>query len=175
MVEPQTVAGQMTGTWVSQDHRRQWIYDFNTTLGFHTGVNGGAANMQDGCFTLDDYTATSGFYTRRGGLTGCLDAVSLPAGIGTVDFQSPTLANTPGFVGRVPGSETAFDGRSPSPIYFQVGPPGTFFSLASPAYFPVPVGAAPMSWCTTDVLGIRASLHGVAINTPVYFCRERAN
>lgn len=181
MAEPHNVAGQMTGTWVSADHRRAWNYDFNTTLGFHVGVNGGAPNMQDGCFTFQDYRDPAGFYTRRGGLTGCLDAVSVPAGIGTVDYQLPTLANTPGFVGRMPGTETAFDGRSPSPIYYAIGTAATFATVADPAFFPSTTTqpttqTALTTMCgTADVLGVRASLNGNAINTPVYFCREKVN
>jgi hypothetical protein len=181
LVEPGNVAGQMAGTWVTPDHRRAWNYDFNTTLGFHVGVNGGAPNMQDGCFTFQDYRDPNGFYTRRGGLTGCLDAVSNPAGIGTVDYQLPTLANTPGFVGRMPGTETAFDGRSPSPIYYAIGTAATFATVADPVYFgstteqPTSSTALTALCGTADVLGVRASLNGNPINRPVYMCREKAN
>lgn len=174
--EPLNVAGQMTGAWVTKDHREMWVYDFNTTYGYHIGVNGGAPNMQDACYTLDDYTKPTGYYTRRGSSTGCYPVGVNASGAGTVDFQSPTLANTPGFIGRMPGSESAFDGRSPSPIYFTVATPATFAAVADATYFPADTTTpAALSWCTTEVLGVRSSLNSIAINSPVYFCREHSN
>ncbi len=181
MVEPNTTTGQVEGTWVSKDHRRAWVYDNNTTLGYHTGVNGGAPNMQDACYTFEDFRDSVGFFTRRGGLTGCLGAVDTPvAGIGTVDFQSPALTSTPGFVGRFPGSGTAFDGRSPSPIYYAVGTPANLATVVAgadlTAYFPTTdTTPAALSWCTTEVLAVRYSLNALPIDFPVYLCRERHN
>ena len=31
------------------------------------------------------------------------------------------------------------------------------------------------AWCSTEILGIRATQHGEAINYPLYFCRTRAS
>lgn len=170
--EPTSIDGQMTGTWVTADYRRVWVYEAATTYGFHVGVNGGAANLQDACYTLDDATATTGFYTRRGSLTGCYPLAATVAGGGTVDIPlGAQLALLPGFVGRIPGGETAFDGRSPSPVYFHTAPAASFFSSAAAEFFP----AESTDWCATDLLGLRASLHGAPINSPVYFCRTRAN
>jgi hypothetical protein len=189
LVEPKNTDGQLEGPWVTRDHRRAWSYDNNTTLGMHTGVNGGASNLQDGCFTFEDFRATSGFYTRRGGITGCLDALTFPAGIGTIDIPSTTvgtpnnLNQLPGFVGRMPGSETAFDGRSPSPIYYAIGSAATLATIADPVFFPpAEVSPAALSWCVNaagtgpgEVYAVRSSLNGAPINKPVYFCRERTN
>jgi hypothetical protein len=181
LVEPNSTAGQMEGNWVTQDHRRMWTYDNNTTLGYHTGVNGGAPNMQDACYTFQDFREPVGLFTRRGGLTGCLGAVDFPvAGIGTVDFQAPTLANTPGFVGRFPGSGSAFDGRSPSPIYYVVATPANFAAAVSGAaltnFFP-PADTTPaaLAWCTTEVMAARYSLNAVPIDFPTYWCRQAHN
>jgi hypothetical protein len=101
-----------------------------------------------------------------------------------VDFASPN--GLPGFIGRIPGGQTAFDGRSPSPLYFFVAPASTFAGITDQEIFPSPVPAATPSktpfnsggfptWCTTEILGMRATLNGAPIDYPHYFCRTRAN
>jgi hypothetical protein len=177
LTEPQSVTGQMTGTWVTADSRRSWVFDRDTYYGTHVGVNG-AVNMQDVCFSLEDLSASTGRYIRRGTNTGCL-AFSRPADGQTytvgfaeaADLQSPVVAATPGFVGRIPGSANVTDGRSPSPMEFHIAPAATFFASAWPDAFP----EVSTSWCNSDMLGIRATLHGVLIDRPVYFCRTRVN
>lgn len=177
LTEPQSVASQMTGTWVSEDARRSWIYDRDTYYGTHTGVNG-TVNMQDVCFTLENRSASTGTYIRRGTNTSCL-AFSRPADGQTytvgfseaADLQVPAATLTPGYVGRIPGSANVQDGRSPSPMQYHIAPAATFFGTAYPDYFP----PATVSWCTGDLLGIRATLNGVPIDQPRYFCRTRVN
>lgn len=179
MTEPESIDNQMTGAWITQDHRRFWVYDFNTTYGYHAGVNGGAPNLQNACYPLDDFRASTGFYSRRGSSTGCYPFNRPAAGAfflftttESVDFAgNGGVALLPGFVGRIPGGQTAFDARSPSPIYFHIAPAATFFSTASPDYFP----EVPTGWCNSEILGLRATLHAKAIDSPVYFCRTRAN
>ncbi len=124
----------MTGTWVSADARRSWVFDRDTYYGTHTGVNG-AVNMQDVCFSLDDVSAPTGAYIRRGTNTGCL-AFSRPADGQTytvgfaeaADLQSPAATLTPGYVGRIPGSANVQDGRPPSPMQYRIAPAATFFA-----------------------------------------------
>lgn len=178
LTEAKSEDGQMSGAYVSQDHRRVWIYDNDTSYGFHMGVNYGAANLQSSCFTMDDITATSGFYIRRGSSTGCYPFLRPAAGaLGiltfqeTADFHSPALAQLPGVEARIPGGQSAFDGRSPSPILYRVASVATFPTLVDPEVFP----AESFDWCTTDIYAARATLHGTPINRPVFLCRERAN
>jgi hypothetical protein len=191
LTEPQSLNGEMTGTWITQDHRRAYVWDFATYYGHHVGVTGGAATVQDACFTMDNLHVSSGQYTRRGSVTGCYpwnrpftNQFYLITTAEAVDFQSP--AGLPGFIGRIPGGATALDGRSPSPLYFQVAPAASFAGTASATYFPTPPAtgysaATPFnsgtfgSWCTTEILGLRATLNNVPIDYPVYFCRTRAN
>jgi hypothetical protein len=195
LAEPRTVSNQMTGAWITQDHREVWAFDSLTFYGFHVGVNGGAANLQSACFTLEDAESASSFLTRRGSVNGCY-AWNTPAAGQFYLFSGAEAVNVapaatvfPNFVGIIPGGSTAFDGRSPSPIPFNVGPAANWFSTV-PAdfvqYFPTQVSFA--SWCSTtsssgiaaEVLGIRATLNGEPVtspvvpvlNKPVYFCRQ---
>lgn len=180
LTEPNNVDTEMTGTWISQDHRRFFSWDYRTYYGIHVGVQGGAASMNDACFTLEDLHATEGIYTRRGTISLCLP-FSRPAstttnyGVGfaeSIDFSAPTVAGLPlpGFIGRLPGGQSAADGRSPSPIRFKVAPAASFATDA--AYFTAP--ATPFTtWCTTEILGIRATINDNPIDYPVYLCRER--
>lgn len=178
LIEPHSIDAQMTGTWVTQDHRRSWVYDLLTYYGTHVGVVGGAVSLNDACFTMEDVTAASSFYTRRGSITGCYPwnrpssgQFYFISGQESIDYQIPSSALVPGWVGRMPGGQAAFDGRSPSPIHFHIAPAASFFAGADPTYFP----AQATSWCATEILGVRETLHGNAINYPVYFCRTRAN
>jgi hypothetical protein len=86
----------------------------------------------------------------------------------------------PGFVGYIPGGASAADGRSPSPVEFHIAEPGSFFGTgvgrANPKYFPenFPTPTSPatdLSWCNTEILGIRSTSNGNAIDYPIYFCR----
>lgn len=100
-------------------------------------------------------------------------------------FGTTALAVLPGFVGRIPGGQTAADGRSPSPVFYKIAPASTFaaevattvFSeVGEPAsrYFDDLDEVGPFTdWCQTEILGIRASLHGNPLNYPVYLCRTR--
>jgi hypothetical protein len=77
----------------------------------------------------------------------------------------------PGYTGRIPGGQPAPGTSSPSPVYFHVAPAGSFFSTANAIYFPT----VPTGWCTTEILGLRATNNGFPIDPPVYLCRTRAN
>jgi hypothetical protein len=155
------------------------VFDRDTYYGTHTGVNG-AVNMQDVCFSLDDVSASTGAYIRRGTNTGCL-AFSRPADgqtytvgfVEAADLQSPAATATPGYVGRIPGSANVQDGRPPSPMQYHIAPAGSFAATASADFFPP--STIPTSGCNSDLLGIRATLNGVVIDRPVYFCRTRVN
>jgi hypothetical protein len=177
--EPVSINSQMTGGFISQDHRRFFVWDFRNYFGTAVGVLGGAPSMNDACFTLEDLHVSEGIYTRRGSISLCLP-FSRPAvantayGVGfaeSIDFSVPALANIPGFIGRLPGGQSAADGRSPSPIRFKIATAASFPTDAT--YFPEP--AAPFSsWCPTEILAIRATLHDNPIDYPVYLCRVRA-
>jgi hypothetical protein len=101
-------------------------------------------------------------------------------------FGTTALTVLPGFVGRIPGGQSAADGRSPSPVVYKIAPASSFASsvastfysdIGQPAslYFDDLVAAGPFTnWCTTEILAIRATRNGEPINRPVYFCRSRA-
>jgi hypothetical protein len=101
-------------------------------------------------------------------------------------FGTTALAVLPGFVGRIPGGQSAADGRSPSPVLYMIAPAATFAAeVATTTFDDINEEAAEYfddldevgpftDWCQTEVLGIRASLNGEPINYPVYFCRTRA-
>lgn len=170
--EVKQTAGKMRGSWVTDDHRRVWVYDDNTIFGFHVGVNGGAANLQDACYILyneaanQDADAVKGFYSRRGtsttgggdlsagstsqSSTGCPSATTtsfdsngvptIPTGVvsSTADIVDAVNNNSttqeaflatlypaipfPYFLGRIPGGQGAYNGRSPSPSPFLITP-----------------------------------------------------
>jgi hypothetical protein len=132
-VEPVNTAGEIQGVWTTADSKRVFIYNKTTFYGFHAGVNG-APNLQDACFTIEDASATTSFYTRRGGDTGCMTTANGTTGTvatGTVDVPNDTASNTtapliPGFEGRLPGSITNSI-LSPSPIQYTIttGSPNT--------------------------------------------------
>jgi hypothetical protein len=183
LTEPVNTATRLEGAWSTQDHRRTFVYDDRNYFAFHVGVNGGAANLQDVCLALDNAAESSSFYIARA-VTTCLPwnrPAALPvaqfyggpsANVEITDTSVPAVAQLPGFVGRLPGAVAVVNAtRSPSPAYFTVAPPSTFFTVAPLTYFPV----ASTTWCTTELLGIRATTNGNPIDQPVYFCRVRAN
>jgi hypothetical protein len=195
------VTNEMTGGWLSQDGRRFWVWDYRTYYGTAVGMLGGSPSMNDACFTTENLHAPSGIYTRRGSGTGCFP-YSRPAnipgtntpgtfGVGnngpypgyfasaaeSVDLtvfgasSASIIPTLPGYTGRIPGGEPAPGTTSPSPIYYKVAAPGSFFTPDTAAIFPT----VPTGWCTTEILGLRASANGYPINYPVYFCRTRSN
>lgn len=153
MTEPKGTAGQMAGAWVPEsDNRRLWVFNFDDTTGIHAGVNG-PANLQDGCFVFDDQSAPSGYYTRRGGSTGCMTtAAGYASGFSTIDNAGRLSAVYPaGFFGRFPGTQSAADGRPPSPNLFEVIP-------GSP-----------------DTLVVQRTINGVPVDAPQRFRRAVIN
>ncbi|HWL63558.1 MAG TPA: hypothetical protein VNQ32_12215 [Steroidobacteraceae bacterium] len=84
-------------------------------------------------------------------------------------ITSPIIPQLPGYTGRHPGGEPAPSTESPSPVYFQIAPAASFFTEANATYFP-PVST---DWCTTEILGLRATANGFPINYPLYFCRTQ--
>jgi hypothetical protein len=236
LTEPQSISGEMTGTWASRDSRRFWVWDYLNYYGTQVSVANGAPSMNYACFTMAEVEAPFGVYTRRGTSTGCY-AYNRPArGVGylfgvaeSVDFHltdstlssntfmgvaplavgvpvapatniagnvagsrlvpqfgSTALTVLPGFVGRIPGGQSAADGRSPSPVVYKIAPASTFASsvattvyadIGQPAsrYFDDLTAVGPFTdWCQTEILAIRATLNAEPINKPVYFCRTRA-
>lgn len=131
--EPDQIPGTMTGSWISDDHRRVWVFDFDNYSGFHAGVNG-SINVQDGCFVFGDPMASSSYYTRRGGSTGCMTSTGqstggrgqrffeyYESGFAGIIFSAPG-GHPPGFFGMFPGAVSAADGRPPSPNMFTITP-----------------------------------------------------
>jgi hypothetical protein len=119
LIEPAHVHGQMAGAWATADHRRVWIFDAATYSGFHAGVNG-LGNAQDGCYNIEDLTAPTGSYTRRGNATTC----DLGISYFTLDVPNAgTIPRSPdGFVGKWPQSGSNADGRPSSPVNFTITP-----------------------------------------------------
>jgi hypothetical protein len=100
-------------------------------------------------------------------------------------FGSTALAVLPGYAGRIPGGQSAADGRSPSPVVYKIAPAASFAAsvattlfedIGEPAsrYFDDVGTPGKFAWCPTDILGIRATRNGEPLNFPVYFCRTRA-
>jgi hypothetical protein len=131
--EPDQLPGTMTGAWVSEDHRRFWVFDHDNYSGMHAGVNG-PINVQDGCFVFGDPMASSSYYTRRGGSTGCMTSTGQSTGgRGQRFFEyyetgfagiifTASGGEPPGFFGMFPGAVSAADGRPPSPNMFTIIP-----------------------------------------------------
>src|SRR5690606_29462012 len=156
MTEPKWTPGQMAGAWVPEsDNRRLWVFNFDDTTGIHAGVNG-PANLQDGCYVFDDKTAPSGYYTRRGGSTGCMTSgAGYASGFSTIDNAGRTGAVYPaGYFGRFPGSQSARDGRPPSPSLFEIIPGA---------------GGAP------DTLEIQSTVNGEPEGSPQRWVRAQIN
>lgn len=175
MTEPESIAGELTGTWVTQDHRRMFSYHGARTFAFHIGVNG-MGNLQDVCMLpTDDSTQADGIMTKHAGsatndqlVFTCTPGIinpgavftfartpdlphyapknSAPSGLG-IGPTTPQIA--PGFRGRFPGSGSQLDNRPTSPVIFQVQP-------GSP-----------------DILTVQDTLNGVPIGQPVVFERQR--
>lgn len=121
-----------------------------------------------GLSVLDFATFTFTITPRNGALpayqAGTAESVDL-------SLSTTPLVQLPGYTGRHPGGEPAPGMSSPSPIYFQIAPAASFFATANATYFP----PASTAWCTTEILGLRATANGFPINYPIYFCRTRAN
>jgi hypothetical protein len=178
-VEPVSIPGQMTGPWINAEHTSSWTFNADTTFGYQIGVRGGFANIQNNCFKMDDYAATSGQFVVSAGA-----AATYCAPVGNVfnsnqgsvsDSPTPLLQQRlPGWVGRMPGAEVGggATSRSPSPVYFHIAPAASFLSSADPVYFP-PGSLASTAWCPNDILGVRPTQNGELRDsmTPVYFCR----
>jgi hypothetical protein len=126
LTAPTQIAGQMTGSWVTADKRRVWVYDSSTYAGFHAGVNG-LGNAQDACFALDNPAALTGFFTRRGNATTCELEPASASGIFTLDI--PSSATSPrlpeGYIGKWPQSGSNADGRPSSPVLYTIVPGAT--------------------------------------------------
>jgi hypothetical protein len=139
-IEPVSTPAQMTGAWVTADHRRMWIYDGSTYNGFHAGVNG-MGNAQDACFTIDDPAALAGYFTRRGSSTTC----ELASGQGTVlTLDIPNAGTVPrvptGFTGKWPQSGSNADGRPSTPVRYTIEPgPADSLTIQNTAHDGTPV------------------------------------
>jgi hypothetical protein len=118
-----------------------------------------------------DFATFTNTITPRNGL---LPAYSV-TGAESVDMTiaptatTPLIPQLPGYTGRHPGGEPFPGNRSPSPVYFQIAPAASFFTAANATYFP-PVST---DWCTTEILGLRATANGFPVNYPVYLCRTQ--
>jgi hypothetical protein len=163
MTEPESKEGEVTGTWVTADHRRMFAYNNNENFAFHAGVNG-VGNLQDTCLLADDNsTQSSGLIARHAGSTfnctpgGQFRTPDLPnwTTTGTGVFL-PTVIRIPWDLnrGRMPGTASQLDNRPTSPITFSV------VDNVAPA---------------ADTLTVQETLNGVPINQPVTFLRQRAN
>ncbi len=178
--EPLSINGQLTGNWISEDHLRFWHYNFDTTVGYHVGMNG-FPNIQDGCYKMDDYTQSSGLYVPSpgAGAVYCNPVGSaFQSNLSSLAHAPPPLlqARLPGWERWMPGGELGggSTARSPSPVHFHIATSGNFFVNANAEAFP-PASMPSQAWCPTEILGVRATLNGEAIRKPVYFCRYRAN
>lgn len=160
MTEPESRPGEMTGTWVSEDHRRVFIYNDNETYGIHFGVNG-LPNLADTCYIIDDFsTPAGGKYARHSGSSGNCSPGGEGFGRDLPFFQFSGTSQSaphepPGLNSRLPGSRAQYDLRPTPPNIFSVTPG---------------LGGAP------DVFTTQATQNnGSPDGAPVSFIRERAN
>lgn len=180
MTEPESIPGELTGSWATADHRRMFSYHGGTTYAFHIGVNA-LGNLQDVCMLpTDDSTQTAGIFTKHAGsatndsfVYTCTPGIhnlgavfafartldlphyapknSTPSGLG-IGPTTPRIP--PGMIARFPGTASQLDNRPTSPVTFLVTP-GT--------------AGAP------DTLTVRNTLNGTPIDYPVTFYRLSAN
>lgn len=175
MTEPEVVPGELTGVWVSEDHRRMFAYDGLRTYAFHIGVNG-MGNLQDVCMLpTDDSTQSGGVMTKHAGsatndqfVFTCTPGIinpgaalvfartpdlphyapknTTPSGLG-IGPTTPQIA--PGFRGRFPGTASQLDNRPTSPVVFQV-------TAGDP-----------------DTMTVQDTLNGVPVGQQFVFIRQR--
>jgi len=194
--EPPTINGEMTGAWMSQDHRRFWVWDHRTIYGFGAAVLGGHPSMNDACFTMENLHQSSGFYVRRGSGPGC-HPFSQPAtqpapaqnynhgqGSDSTDYPTTvpataTVALLPGFIGKIPGGQAFPGNTTASPVQFHIAPASSFATTANPIYFPGLAGVS-FDWCkaarpgdTPEVVGMRYTSNNEPVDRPVYMCRTK--
>lgn len=160
MTEPDSRPGELTGTWVSEDHRRIFAYNDNETFGIHIGVNG-LPNLQDTCYIVDDFsTQAGGKFARHSGSSGFCSPGGEGFGRDLPFFQFGGTSQSaphepPGLNSRFPGSRAQYDLRPTPPNTFTVTPG---------------VGGAP------DTLTTQATQNnGAPDGMPATFIRERAN
>jgi hypothetical protein len=160
MTEPDSRPGELTGTWVSTDHRRMFAYNDNEIFGIHIGVNG-LPNLQDTCYILDESsTPAGGKFVRHSGSSGNCSPGGEGFGRDLPFFQFGGTTQSaphepPGLNSRLPGSRAQYDLRPTPPDTFSVTPG---------------IGGAP------DVLTVQATQNnGDPDGQPVSFLRERAN
>jgi hypothetical protein len=160
MTEPESKPGELTGTWISADHRRMFAYNDNETYGIHIGVNG-LPNLQDTCYIVDDFsTQAGGKFARHSGSSGFCSPGGEGFGRDLPFFQFGGTSQSaphepPGLNSRLPGSRAQYDLRPTPPNTFSVTPG---------------VGGAP------DALTTQATQNnGDPDGLPVTFIRERAN
>jgi hypothetical protein len=194
--EPPSIDKEMTGAWMSQDHRRFWVWDHRVIYGFGTAVVGGHPSLNDACFTMEDLHQSSGFYVRRGSGLGCHPfsqpaTQPLPAqvynngqGSDSTDYPTtipatPSTALLPGFIGKIPGGQAFPGNTTASPVQFHIAPASSFATSADPTYFPNLAGVS-FAWCTAarpgdtaEVLGMRYTSNNLPIDLPVYMCRTK--
>lgn len=178
--EPPQIAGQMTGAWVSPDHRRVWVFNYNNTSGMHAGVNG-PINFQDACYVFDDPEATTSFYTRRGGGTGCMTlnggTLFVPAGSGSYfEYYENGFATMDCVPSKGTGLFTAHPGScgsgalTDSPVGFLGRFPGAQGAFderpPSPNTYTVIPG-------TPEVLSVQRTVNGEPLGSPVEFTRAQ--
>lgn len=158
LTEPDSIPGELTGTWVTADNLRVFAYNKNETYAFHMGLNG-QPNVQDLCFVVDEFSTQSGgrFGRRSGGTGNCNIGGNGAAAIRDIPTANVTgAARTfprviPSFTGKFPNSGAQFDGRPTSPNEFSV------------------TAGAP------DSLSVQPTVNGVLVGTPLVLRRERAN
>jgi hypothetical protein len=146
----------------------------------HAGVNG-PINFQDACYVFDDPEATTSFYTRRGGSTGCMTlnggGLFVPAGDGSFfEYYEGGFATMDCVPNKASGIFTAHPGScgsgalTDSPVGFLGRFPGAQGAFderpPSPNTYTVIPG-------TPEVLSVQRTLNGDPLGTPVEFNRAQ--
>jgi hypothetical protein len=139
----------------------------------------------DNLWLVTTHAATSTATTAGAGAPAAASTANLSGIIQRLGNVAPGIYNTaairerfPEYEARMPGVVQAQDGRSASPTRYHIAPAATFFAAAPPEHFPQSGPYAPAAafttWCTTEILGLRATLNGTPFQEPVYMCRTRA-
>jgi hypothetical protein len=182
MTEPSSRPGELTGTWVTADHRRVFVHSAGDSFTYHGGVNG-MGNLQDVCMLpTDDSTQSAGSLTAHGGSAAAGFLFTCQLGVVNPCPTGYTCPNAFDRFASTPDIPDAHPKNSPTnPILF-VGPttprlvPG-FIGRFPGTLSQVALGSRPTSptlfTVEANTLTVRNTLNGVVDQPTVTFTRER--
>jgi hypothetical protein len=167
-----------------------YLIGFTEAVDFHLTNVTASTNTFTGVAGLNNYAAPPCTAPATASGSFCLDTAGnrIFANVTGSRLVPQFTGILPGFVGRIPGGNSAADGRSPSPIVYLIANSDQFAAKAASTtvvdaggdlgtkYFDDLTAQGDFTtWCPgSQILGLRATLHGNPINYPIYLCRTRA-